>query len=53
MKIHDFMKLDNTQISQIAFETLSIYLNQNKTLPRPWNLEDANKFVSIATPRTL
>ena len=44
----DCEKLANNQLSHICFEALDTYIKANKEAPKPWNLEDANKFFEIA-----
>lgn len=42
-------KMGQNIISHIAFEALETYKNQNKgAMPRPWNMEDCEKFMTIA-----
>ncbi|KAH8234400.1 hypothetical protein KR038_009109 [Drosophila bunnanda] len=46
--ISDFAKLDAPATLHVAFKALSCYRNANNgALPRPWNDEDANKFLQL------
>ncbi|XP_063605255.1 ubiquitin-like modifier-activating enzyme 1 isoform X2 [Penaeus indicus] len=42
----DFAKFDRPGILHIAFQTLHKYEKENSSAPRPWNEEDAEKFLN-------
>lgn len=44
----DFGKFDHPSALHASFEALYIYLEKNGRLPRPWNEEDAQEFLTIA-----
>lgn len=46
--ISDFNKMDDTNSIHLAFHTVHEYVTRNGSLPRPWHVEDANKFVQLA-----
>lgn len=48
----DFEKIGNAQLSHAAFEALDKFIDSSETKspPRPWNLEDAQRFLEIAKP---
>jgi molybdopterin/thiamine biosynthesis adenylyltransferase len=48
----DFEKIGNGQLSHIAFEALDKFreTQEEHKSPRPWNLEDALKFLDLAKP---
>lgn len=48
----DFEKMSNGQLSHVAFEALDKFIetSEGKTAPRPWNLEDALRFIELAKP---
>ncbi len=48
MFISDFEKLDHNDKAHLAFKTLDTYKTTYKQMPRPWNGEDAFKFIQIA-----
>jgi len=41
-------KMGQNIICHIAFEALDTYRTQEGKMPRPWNIEDATKFIAIA-----
>lgn len=43
----DYAKLEAPATLHVAFSALGNYVTKNGTLPRPWNEEDANKFLDI------
>ncbi|XP_021964411.1 ubiquitin-like modifier-activating enzyme 1 isoform X1 [Folsomia candida] len=47
--IADWGKLDHTETINIAFQALDAFVNQYSRRPRPYNAEDADNFVKIAT----
>ena len=49
MFISDFEKLDHNDKAHLAFKTLDKFKSTYKQLPRPWNAEDALKFINIAS----
>ena len=49
MEMADFLKLTHSQILHIAFETLDSFINKHNRYPLPWNLEDSNEFLKIAS----
>lgn len=49
----DFEKMSNGQLSHVAFEALDKFIQTavgDKKAPRPWNLEDALRFIELAKP---
>lgn len=46
--ITDFAKFDRPSQIHLAYITLHKFIEQNGELPKPWNEEDADSFVSLA-----
>jgi hypothetical protein len=41
LAVADFEKMQNIQLSYLAFEALDNFRNKYQRLPAPWSLEDA------------
>lgn len=46
----DFEKMGNGTLSHVAFEALDKFNQTSEAGLRPWNIEDAHKFIEIAKP---
>ncbi len=47
--ITDFAKMERSDTLNIAFQALDTVISRSQSLPRPWNVSDADKLVEIAT----
>merc|ERR1719244_2470863 len=43
----DFAKFSSPQLTHICYQTLHSWLERESALPRPWNREDADKFLIL------
>lgn len=46
--ITDFAKMERSNTLNIAFQALDTYISSDQSLPRPWNVDDAEKLFKIA-----
>lgn len=44
----DYERAHNWRVYLACFEALDTFVKQNKQMPRPWDFDDADKFVEIA-----